>query len=210
MIRKRLLLLFLSVIILPMGCQDELADRYLNADKATAATLGQFFTAMLNNNRMRPSYWELSTFVNWHIGVYTQSVGYLNSPTVFRQNESYIQDRWNDFYRPSANGSGVVAIYREIEKNYEALSASDKIDNEIFLRAAQVVLYDQATQMVDLWGDIPFSEAGMLNKTGDIIYAKFDDASEIYHVALQDLEFISGYFEKPDRKSTRLNSSHRT
>jgi hypothetical protein len=197
MIRKRLLPLFLSVIILPMGCQDELADRYLNSDKATSATLGQFFTAMLNNNRMRPSYWELSTFVNWHIGVYTQSVGFLNSPTVFQQNESYVQDRWNDFYRPSANGSGVMAIYREIEKNYEALSALDKIDNEIFLRAAQVVLYDQATQMVDLWGDIPFSEAGMLNKTGDIIYAKFDNASEIYHVALHDLEFISGYFEKP-------------
>src|SRR5687767_16015928 len=126
MIRKRLLTMFLSVIILPIGCQDELTDRYLNSDKATSATLGQFFTAMLNNNRMRPSYWELSTFVNWHIGVYTQSVGFLNSPTVFQQNESYIQDRWNDFYRPSANGSGVVAIYREIEKNYEALSRSEE------------------------------------------------------------------------------------
>ena len=197
MIRKRFLLLLFSVIILPMGCQDELAERYLSSDKTTSATLGQFFTAMLNNDRMRPSYWEISTFVNWHIGVYTQSVGFLNSPTMFQQNESYIQDRWNDFYRPSSNGSGVMANYREIEKNYDALSASEKIGNEIFLRAAQVVLYDQATQMVDLWGDIPFSEAGMLNKTGELIYPKFDDASEIYRIALQDLQSISDYFEKP-------------
>src|SRR5687768_15936858 len=89
MIRKRFLLLLFSVIILPMGCQDELADRYLNSDKATSANLGQFFTAILNNDRMRPSYGEISTFVNWHIGVYTQSVGFLNNPTIFQQNESY-------------------------------------------------------------------------------------------------------------------------
>ena len=116
---------------------------------------------------------------------------------MFQQNESYIQDRWNDFYRPSSNGSGVIANYREIERNYDALSASEQKENEIFLRAAQVILYDQATQAVDLWGDIPFSEAGMLNKTGELIYPKFDNASKIYDVVLQDLQSISDYFEKP-------------
>ena len=69
MIRKRFILLVFSVIVLATACQDELADRYLNSDKATSASLGQFFTAMLNNDRMRPSYWEMSTFVYWHIGV---------------------------------------------------------------------------------------------------------------------------------------------
>jgi hypothetical protein len=194
---KKLLLLLFTMFILITGCQDELANRYLNPDKTTSATLDKFFTAMLNNERARASYWEISTFVNWHIGVYTQSVGFLNSQTIFQQNESYIQDRWNDFYRPSANGSGVVANYREIEKSYNSLSATDKNNNEVFLRAAQVVLYDQATQMVDLWGDIPFSEAGMLNKTGELVYARFDAASEIYYKALLDLQSISEYFEKP-------------
>src|SRR5688572_12892207 len=152
MIRKGRLFVFIA-FILATACQDELADRYLNPDKTTSATIDKFFTAMLNNDRTRAAYWEISTFVNWHIGVYTQSVGFLNSETMFQQNESYIQDRWNDFYRPSANGSGIVANYREIEKNYNALSATEKITNEVFMRAAQIVLYDQATQMVDLWGD---------------------------------------------------------
>jgi hypothetical protein len=196
MIRKPIILLLIT-FVLATACQDELADRYLNPDKTSSATLDKFFTAMLNNERARPSYWEVSTFVNWHIGVYTQSVGFLNSETMFQQNESYIQDRWNDFYRPSPNGSGIVANYREIEKNYNALSTTEKNSNEVFLRAAQIVLYDQATQMVDLWGDIPFSDAGMLNKSGELIYAKFDRASEIYQKALQDLESISEYFENP-------------
>src|SRR3990170_3062716 len=187
-------LFVVCMLITAMACQDELADRYLNPDKVASPTLDKFLTAMLNNNRSRPSYWEISTFVNWHIGVYTQSVGYLNSESMYQQNESYIQDRWNDFYRPGVNGAGVVAHFREIERSYNALSDADKKKEEIFFRAAQVVLYDQATQMVDLWGDIPFSEAGMLNKTGNLVYSKFDQADEIYAHALQDLKDLADYF----------------
>ncbi|MEO7990678.1 MAG: SusD/RagB family nutrient-binding outer membrane lipoprotein [Chryseolinea sp.] len=183
----------LLILMTSIACQDELADRYLNPDKTTSPTLDKFFTAMLNHNRVRPSYWEMSTFVNWHIGVYTQSVGFLNSESMYQENASYIQDRWNDFYRPGPNGSGVVAHFREIERLYTGLSESEKINNEIFLRTSQVFLYDQLTQMVDLWGDVPFSEAGMLNKTGDIVYPKFDSAEEIYEDAIQELKDIAEY-----------------
>ncbi len=195
MVKRLTHLLLVSMLMAAIACQDELTDRYLNPDKTTSPSVDKFLTAMLDNNRTRPSYWEMSTFVNWHIGIYSQSVGFLNSESMYQQNESYIQDRWNDFYRPSANGAGVVAHFREIEKGYNALSESGKINNEVFLRSAQVILYDQATQMVDLWGDIPFSEAGMLNKTGDIVYPAFDNAAEIYDKAIKDLKETSNYFE---------------
>src|SRR4051812_33379200 len=91
------------------ACHEELETRYLNPDRANAPSIGTIFTQILNNNRVRPSYWDFSTFINWHIGVYTQSVGFLNSESVYQQNDSYITDRWDDFYRPGANGSGVLA-----------------------------------------------------------------------------------------------------
>ena len=194
MTRKLARIFLISALVATVACQDALEDRYLNPDKTATATVDKFFTAMLNNNRVYPMYWEMSTFVNWHIGIYTQSVGFLNSESMYQQNESYIQDRWNDFYRPGPNGAGVVAHFRELEKSYDALSEEDKKNYEVFLRAAQVILYDQATQMVDLWGDIPFSEAGMLNKTGDIVYAKFDDARELYTQAINDLKENGDYF----------------
>ncbi|MBA4053075.1 MAG: SusD/RagB family nutrient-binding outer membrane lipoprotein [Marivirga sp.] len=191
--RKRTAIFFLLMSLIASSCQDELSDRYLNPDKTTTPTIDKFFTSMLNNNRVRPSYWEVSTFVNWHIGVYTQSVGFLNSESIYQQNESYIQDRWNDFYRPSANGAGVMAHFREIERTYSLLSEEEKASNLIFLRLAQVVLLDQLTQMVDLWGDVPFSEAGMLNKTGDIVYPQFDDSRKIYNDAIEQLREIAEY-----------------
>ncbi|HEY9044459.1 MAG TPA: SusD/RagB family nutrient-binding outer membrane lipoprotein [Ohtaekwangia sp.] len=176
------------------ACQHELDDRYLNPDRTANATIDQFFTEMLNNNRVRPSYWEVSTFINWHIGVYTQSVGYLNTESVYQQNDAYIGNRWDDYYRPSDNGAGVMAQFREIEKAYEALSADEQKDMDVFVHAARVVLYEQTAQMVDLWGDIPFSEAGMLNKTGEVVYPAFDKGIDIYNTMLDGLEGAAGYF----------------
>src|ERR1044072_3236209 len=105
--RGTIIMLTITLTVGLEACQDELASRYLNPDKTANSSVEYLFTKMLNNNRVRPSYWEMSTFVNWHIGVYTQSVGFLNSESIYQQNESYINDRWNDFYRPSDNAAGV-------------------------------------------------------------------------------------------------------
>lgn len=176
------------------GCRNELDSRYFNQDKANTTTLDKLFTGMLANDRVWPKYWEMSTFVNWHIGIYTQSIGFLNGPAVYQQNESYIQDRWNDFYRPSANGSGPVSLYRQMESIYSQLDAAQRAKGEVYMHAARVLLYDQATQMVDLWGDIPFSEAGSLEGSGNLVYPKFDKGAAIYDSALAILKAEGDYF----------------
>jgi hypothetical protein len=189
-------------MLISISCKDELDDRYENPDRTDDATIDQFFTAMLNNNRVRPLYWDMSTFINWHIGVYTQSVGFLNTEYVYQQNEAYIANRWDDFYRPSANGAGVMALYREIEKAYAELSPDEQKSMDVFVHAARVVLYDQAAQMVDMWGDIPFSEAGLLNKTGEVVYPAFDRDSDIYNTLLTGLAETSEYFSSAALSAT--------
>lgn len=202
MLRYFSIVLIIALLAAPTACQDVLHDRYQNPSSEVTPAIGEFFTNMLNNDRIRPSYWEISTFVNWHVGVYTQSVGYLNSQSVYQQNETYIQNRWDDYYRPGSTGTGVMASFREIEKAYGKLSDVEKKEVEIFVHAAKVVLYDQTSQVVDLWGDIPFSEAGSLNGSGQIIYPKFDSAEEIYETIITDLKSISNYFSNADLSPT--------
>jgi len=197
MIRYASITFIILALTSSWACQDELRDRYQNPNSAATPTLGEFFTAMLNNDRVRPSYWDVSTFINWHVGVYSQSVGYLNGLSRYQQNESYIQNRWDDFYRPGPNGSGVMATFKEMEKMYARLSVTDKEELEVFIQAARVVLCDQASQMVDLWGDIPFSQAGSLNGQGKIVYPKFDSSEEIYAAILKDLKTGADYFSDP-------------
>jgi hypothetical protein len=199
---EKVIVSIVLLMVVTISCKDELNDRYENPDRTADATIDQFFTAMLNNNRVRPMYWDMSTFINWHIGVYTESVGFLNTEYIYQQNETYISNRWDDFYRPSANGAGVMALYREIEKAYAALSSDEKKSMEVFVQAAKVVLYEQAAQMVDLWGDIPFSEAGLLNKTGNVVYPAFDNDAVVYDTLLAGLKGASEYFASAELSSS--------
>lgn len=179
-------------MMLLAGCQDALEDRYVRPGDGDSPTIANLFTRMLDDNRVRPSYWEMSTMVNWHIGVYSQTVGYLNTEFIYQQNEQYIQERWNDFYRPSANGAGVMAQYREMERLYAMADPAERLQWDVYMHAARIILLEQATRLVDLWGDIPFSEAGMLSATGEIKYPKFDEGASVYRYAINELEATAG------------------
>ena len=180
------------------GCRKKLADLYYDPDQTTQPSIEQFFTQLINNNRVRPSYWEMRTFVVMHTGIYTQSVSYLNAITAYQQNANYTQDKWNDFYRAGTTekgSGGVMALYRLIEKLYGSITnESEKANMEVFLMAARIVLYDQTSQIVDMWGDIPYSEAGSVNTSDQIVMAKFDQAADIYNSIIDGLKDAANYF----------------
>lgn len=199
------LVLLLSVVT--GSCRKKLADLYYDPDQTVQPSIEKFFTEMLNNDRVRPSYWDIRTFVVMHSGIYTQSIGYLNTTTAYQQNAGYTQDRWNDFYRPGASADGgnggIMAHYRLIESLYGSIKdEQQKKDAEVFLIAANVVMLDQASQIVDLWGDIPFSEAGRDNTSGSVTLARFDRASAVYDAILEGLKNAALYFSSTQLPTT--------
>ena len=198
-----LYIVLISAVAMLASCKKELEELYNDPDVTTQTSIEKLFSKMLDNNRVRASYWEIRTFVVMHTGIYTQSVGYLNNGTVYQQNPDYTEDRWNDFYRPGANGSGVMAQFRTIESAYTALTDEQKKnDLNVFVQAAKVFMLDQASQMVDLWGDIPFTQAGSISSTGDIVMAKYDNAKDVYKYVLDGLKVAADYFAFAQLSST--------
>lgn len=192
-IRLYLMGLLLLTAILP-GCSKKLDEYYNDPDQTIKPAIEQLFTEMLDNDRVRPSYWNVRTVLVMHPGIYNQSVGYVNTPTIYQQNPNYTEDLWNDFYLPTVNGGGVMVHYRTIQNTWKELpTEQEKKEMNVFVQAASVVLLDQAAQMVDLWGDIPFSEAGFIN-TGETINAKFDAAPDVYNSILEELTTAAEYF----------------
>jgi hypothetical protein len=191
--------IILLIALAATACRKRLADLYYDADQTVRPSIEKFFTEMLNNDRVRPSYWNVRTFIALHTGVYSQSIGYLNNTTVYQQNAGYTQDRWNDFYRPgtAADGGngGIMAHYRLIESLYNSMEDDQqKANAAVFLMAAKVVMYDQAAQMVDLWGHIPFSEAGQVSTSNAIMLPRFDNAADVYSIILDGLKDAALYF----------------
>jgi hypothetical protein len=178
-----------------ISCQDTLEEQYLNPEKTTQASIGKFFTRMIDHRRVRPDYWNIRTFLVMHPGVYTNAVSYINTTKRYQQQLSYLDDLWKDYYTPNGTGAGgIMPHMREIEKEYNTLSSEEQTDAAVYLHAARVIFYDQTAQMVDLWGDIPFSQAGMLNLSGETTAPKFDSGDEIYATILDGLEESAAYF----------------
>ena len=84
-----------------------------------------------------------------------------------------------------------LSQYREMQNIFEGLSEENKADRRIYIITSTIYLYDALQKVVDLHGDIPFSEAGMMSANGGnytISLPKYDGAEEIYTKMLDDLK----------------------
>lgn len=182
-------LLIIATGVLVTGCKkSDFDNNYNDPDQSVTATIPTLYAGLLFNEKVLPRYWNLYTFQIPVMGTYSQTAGYTQTNKVYEQPVNYTQTRWEYFYTTT------MARYREIEKYYNNLTTdADKNGYQLFLETGRIFMYDQAAQIVDMWGDVPFSTAGQLNTTGTIILASYDKASDIYTSILTDLKRISDY-----------------
>jgi len=191
-IKASFLVLSLTVAV---GCKKDIDDKFNNPENVLDPNLPGLFTGMLNNDRVAAKYWNVRTFLSQMPGVYAQTTYIANGNTVYQQSDSYSQQYWDDFYSPGGNGSGSVALYRAMERKFNSLSSTDQAVQRVILQAAKVVLIEQAAKMVDLWGDIPYSEAGGLTTNDLIKNPKYDEQKALYTSFIADLASASTYFK---------------
>src|SRR6185312_2784549 len=95
-----------------------------------------------------------------------------------------IGDRWKNYY-------AFLAQYKDLLRVYNLLPESEQADKRIYIILATIYFYDHSQRVVDLHGDIPWSEAGLLGtNSGDYqrSAAKYDKAEDIYTKMLDDLK----------------------
>lgn len=194
---KTYLYIGLSFAILGLaGCKKaSFDDNYYNPEAAVEADIPRLYSGLLYNqersnaNIFFPRYWNMYVFLMPMPGTYSQTFGYTASLGRYEQKSAYTQQRWEYFY------TAPLASFVEMKRLFEELTDEvEKEQYEIFLETGKIVLYDHAAQMVDMWGDIPFSEAGkIISSVGTIENAKYDDQKELYYSFIDDLKKISDY-----------------
>lgn len=197
---KKIYILALGLAIGASSCQkSDFEEYYANPAKLSETTVEKQFTGVIYSNRdyVLPSYWNYFVVHRITNNRYTQAVGWVNTLDQYVPGGSAVNDRWKSYYR-------TLTEYRELQKVYGKLSVEEQALKRIYLIAAATYLYDHTQQVVDLHGDIPFSEAGLLNTNGGEYpssYAKYDTAESIYTKILDDLK---GFAE--ELNSTTVNA----
>jgi len=173
-------------------------ENYYNPEASVEADIPRLFSGLLFNqskassNTIMPRYWNLYVFQLPTLGTYSQLFGYTSGPGMYEQKTAYSQSRWQYYY------TAPMASYKEITKFYDHLTSNeDKDGYNIFVQTSKIFLYDQTAQMIDMWGDIPFSEAGQVISTGGtIINGKYDDQASLYNQMIDDLKTISVFLNE--------------
>lgn len=183
------------------SCKKTLEENYLNPELTTTGSMGKLLSGMYLNKRIHPSYWDWYTFVMPMTGSFAQTVALSPGAQMYIPSTSYTENRWVDFYDGvngtdyNYDGPGIMSSYREMQTTYNTLSTSQQQEQQVFLKIAEVLVYDQTSQMIDLWGDIPFTESNSLNTTRSLSYAKFDDAASLYDTMITNLKALNTWFD---------------
>jgi len=185
-----LTMLTLSLGLLAVSCKkSSFEESYKDPSKISNTTVEKQFTGMIFTNReyVVPSYWNYFVVLRTSVNHYSQAVGWANSAGQYAPGSAGITDRWNNYYN-------FLTQYRELQKVYSKLTPAEQTDMKVYMVTAAIYFYDHTQKVVDLHGDIPWSEAGMLSTNGgnySASYAKYDNAEDIYTKMLDDLQKFS-------------------
>lgn len=185
-----ILLAFASAALIFNSCsKDEMSQLYKDPSKSTTASVENFLTGILqtSNEVVLPWYWRFFVVEQPTLGLYTQSMGIFTGKDRYLPPAVATNWRWEQYY------NGPLTQFRQMEDLYNKLPEASQNDYRIFMLAAKIFFYDQTQQMVDLFGDIPWSEAGKVRQSGDLEASlpKYDNAKEIYEAMLTDLKDIA-------------------
>jgi hypothetical protein len=185
---KKILIMLTAVlaIVISSCTKSDFKDSYADPSKISTTSVEKQFAGFLQTNReyVLPSYWNYFVVLRTTLTRYTQAVGWVNSNSQYVPGAAGINDRWNAYYN-------FLAQYREFEKVFAQLPTDDQADRRIYVIAAAIYLYDHTQKVVDLHGDIPWTEAGKLSANGGNYEAslpKYDNAEAIYTKILDDLK----------------------
>jgi len=164
---------------------DDYNSKYADPSKTNTASCEKLMTGVFYQGRDYTfnTYWRMYTWDNGIFGTYAQTIGFTNSQeTLYNAQDSYANDRWANFYN-------VLTQFKILEKTYSELDENLKPTYRIFVCLAEIFVYDHLSQVIDIFGDVPYSKAGFLAITGNVVesYASYDSATELYTMMLDNL-----------------------
>ena len=188
---KKIASIFLTGLLLAnISCKEsEFTSAYPDPAKIAETTVEKQFTGVLyaNKDYVLPGYRFYFVTLRTSINHYTQATGWINGSGQYVPGSSGTEDVWYNYYN-------MLAQYRELQRVFASKPADQQKERRIFMLAAAIYVYDYTQKMVDLFGAVPFSQAGLLSTNGGEYMAssaKFDAADGIYTFMLDDLKSIA-------------------
>jgi hypothetical protein len=118
---------------------------------------------------------------------------YINNEILYKQTQqaALVKEAWGNFTLGTesmwSNYYRTMPSFRELEKRFEEMSPSGEVVN--MKAMLKIVLAYKTFKLTDIFGDMPFSDAGYGFQDLEYLHPKFDSQESIYKSLLEDLKW---------------------
>ncbi len=183
------------------GCSDDAYNsKYADPTTVSEVSMQKLFTGVMlgSNGYLMASYYRYFGHDSQFLASYSRTMGRPVGSSMYWPNYA----AWSDNF--FGNFYGQAKNFKKMEELYESLSDGDKVDNEAYLLAANVVIYDYLMATIDEYGHVPWTDACKVNLTGQVgdASASYDKDEDLYKMIIADLKeiglrFGSGQLKQP-------------
>ncbi len=181
--KTNILLTAIFFLLVVSSCKKDFEEINKNPNGFTSASDGSLFNAVISSMK---SGWNEQLYVN-------NSVLYKET-----QQASLSQVRWNNYTIGTeeiwSNYYTILPNLRQLEYRWKSLdTSSHAVQNMMAME--KIVLAYKTFKLTDLFGDIPFSEAGYGYLDASKLHPAFDTQENIYKSLLSELEWAANHID---------------
>ena len=176
--RKLKIYSFLVLLIFVTSCDKDFGDINVNPLEPSDVTDGALFNSIVSSLRLG---WNRQLFLNNEI-LYDVTEQAVVTAKTFGNVSGGAEDIWSNYYTALKNASELYSRFS---------SQADPEVGNVMKAQLDILMAYKTFQLTDLFGDIPFSEAGLAFAERPIIQARYDRQEDIYKTLLENLNAAS-------------------
>lgn len=177
--RLHISLLFLLSLSL-LSCDRGFGELNQNPLAPTEVNFEAIFNGLTNSLRLG---WNRQLFLHNEILYDVTEQGVVTAKT-FGNVDAGAQDVWQNYYTTLKNA-------RQLEANLDALTEADPEAAAVVKAQIDILMAYKTFQLMDLFGDVPYAEAGQAYAEEAIVRPVYDDARTIYLSLIESMQAAS-------------------
>lgn len=179
------IVLLLTCMLSFSNCSSEDYDeKYSDPNKVTKLLIDKLTVGIFikENNFAIQGYGRYYSSDTQWLGKYAQCTGF-NTGNIMYYNGFSVDSYYGDLYSSAAN-------FKKLEQMYNELDEPKKPTYEAYYLAAKIHVYCHLLAILDIYGNIPWTDACQVAVTGDFTFsnAHFDDAQTLYTMIIKEMK----------------------
>lgn len=163
-----------------ISCDEGFDELNENPLSPTVVNFQAISNELINSVRLG---WNRQLFLHNEILYDVTEQGVVTAST-FGNIDGGVEDVWQNYYIALKN-------HRQLEANLDELTSEDPEAANVVKAQMDILMAYKTFQVVDLFGDIPYSQAGRAYLNEDLVRPVYDDDKEIYFSLFDDLRNAS-------------------